>query len=89
MDDDLIVRGDPGSNLGNVFREIERPARFVNEANRASRVLRGSKACLERNVFECIVLVFLEDRVVISRNSRLRWKGLLKEAIRGSTPKSV
>jgi len=33
--DDLIVRGDPGSSLGNMFREIERlEARFVKRMGR-------------------------------------------------------
>ncbi|CAN0115753.1 unnamed protein product, partial [Heterosigma akashiwo] len=32
--DDLIVRGDPRSSLGNMFRELERLARFVKRTGR-------------------------------------------------------
>jgi len=32
--DDLIVRGDPGSSLGNMFRELERLARYVKRTGR-------------------------------------------------------
>ena len=32
--DDLIVRGDPGSSLGNMFRELESLARYVKRTGR-------------------------------------------------------
>jgi len=53
--DDLIVRGDPRSSLGNMFRELERLARFVKRTGR----LEGFRSMVERNVLECIVLVFV------------------------------
>ena len=34
--DDLIVRGDPRSSLGNMFRELERLARYVKQTRRLS-----------------------------------------------------
>ena len=53
--DDLIVWGDPGVSLGNMFRELERLARY----ERGVLISEGFRSMIERNVLECIVLVFV------------------------------